>query len=98
MKVTIDLPEIEGFEYTGEYRGPNKGEHYYDEGKQLVAQAARHAACPILKKKAPVYKTYHAFQSDVRFVELKALEAALNLVSFELSGTEDYKALKELIK
>lgn len=26
MKIEIDLPEIEGFEYTGEYRIPVKGE------------------------------------------------------------------------
>lgn len=26
MKVEIDLPEIEGYEYTGEYRGPKCGE------------------------------------------------------------------------
>jgi hypothetical protein len=28
MKVEIELPEIEGFEYTGEFRAPNKGEFY----------------------------------------------------------------------
>lgn len=27
MKVEIDLPEIEGYEYTGDYRKPNPGEH-----------------------------------------------------------------------
>ena len=26
MKITLDLPEIEGYEYTGEYRLPLKGE------------------------------------------------------------------------
>jgi len=27
MKVEVDLPEIEGYEYTGEYREPKKGEY-----------------------------------------------------------------------
>jgi len=27
MKVEIELPEIEGYEYTGEYRVPRKGEY-----------------------------------------------------------------------
>lgn len=30
MKVTIDLPEIEGYEYTGEYRDPRDKESYLD--------------------------------------------------------------------
>ena len=28
MKVEIELPEIEGYEYTGEYRCPKKGEYF----------------------------------------------------------------------
>ncbi len=28
MKVEIDLPEIEGYEYTGEYRSPEHGEAF----------------------------------------------------------------------
>ena len=30
MGVLIDLPEIEGYEYTGEYRCPKEGEYYLD--------------------------------------------------------------------
>ncbi len=29
VKVTLDLPEIEVYEYTGEYRAPKKGEWLY---------------------------------------------------------------------
>ena len=113
MKVEIELQEIEGFEYTGEYRPPVKGEHYYDEGKQLVAQAARHDAHLILKKIAPKYTTIwidrefgngcHWYnvqnhQNRVEFVEIKALEDALSLVTHALKDTDDYKALARLLK
>ena len=30
MKLEIDLPEIEGYEYTGEFRCPKAGEYYLD--------------------------------------------------------------------
>ena len=30
MDVLIDLPEIEGYEYTGEFRCPKAGEYYLD--------------------------------------------------------------------
>jgi len=30
MKIEIELPEIEGFEYTGEYTMPKVGEYYLD--------------------------------------------------------------------
>lgn len=30
MKIEIELPEIEGYEYTGEYRKPKEMEHYVD--------------------------------------------------------------------
>ena len=33
MKILIDLPEIEGFEYTGEYREPKGGEPFMMEGE-----------------------------------------------------------------
>jgi hypothetical protein len=30
IKVEIDLPKVDGYEYTGEYRGPKMGEYYCD--------------------------------------------------------------------
>lgn len=35
MKVEIELPEIEGYEYTGEYRTPRKGEYGYNHATGL---------------------------------------------------------------
>jgi len=35
MKTELDLPEIEGFEYTGEYRKPKAGEFYLGGGKDV---------------------------------------------------------------
>ena len=37
MKVEIDLPEIEGYEYTGEYRCPKAGEYYLDGSGRTVS-------------------------------------------------------------
>ncbi len=39
MKVEIELPEIEGFEYTGEFRYPKQGECFL-EGTSKVSFAA----------------------------------------------------------
>lgn len=38
MKVEIELPEIEGYEYTGEYKSPRKGETFVgDSGGVCIA-------------------------------------------------------------
>ena len=111
MKIEIDLPEIEGYEYTGEFRGPRGGEYF----KNL--KGVDHTNCdvmaeyPILKKKAPDYETI-GFDSDGRvilangskqFVEIKALTDALSLVNFGglAAGGKDsklYITLRALIK
>ena len=51
MKVTIDLPEIEGYEYTGEFRMPKDGERYlsYDNFLSL-SQGINEASHPILER------------------------------------------------
>ena len=57
MKITLDLPEIDGYEYTGEYRKANEGEVF------LMGKFAESNLGPtngdylILKKKEPEYKT-----------------------------------------
>ena len=35
MNVTINLPEFEGFEYTGEYRIPRKGDYWVNGKKPM---------------------------------------------------------------
>jgi hypothetical protein len=61
MKITLDLPEIEGYEYTGEHRQAEAGDYYLEVTNEA---AFRHLNCgktrghyPILKKKAPKYET-----------------------------------------
>jgi len=49
MKVEIDLPEIDGFEYTGEYREPKKGEWYYSGLCAVHAEYSIGCCLPILK-------------------------------------------------
>jgi len=49
MKVEIDLPEIDGFEYTGEYRKPKKGEWYYSGLCAVHAEYSIGCCLPILK-------------------------------------------------
>ena len=57
MKITLDLPDIEGFEYTGEYRTPVKDEYFANgEAAKLATVHACHY--PILKKKEPEYKVF----------------------------------------
>jgi len=49
MKIEIDLPELEGFEYTGEYRKPNDGEYHYCE----VRESAHCDSIRLLHDKTP---------------------------------------------
>jgi len=96
MKVSIELPEAPGFEYTGEYRKPVVGEWFLNVEKvPTKSPTNRGSPYPILKKKE-VY--YHSFLiNEHTYIEKKALEDALGLVVFDLCDTEDYKALKELL-
>jgi hypothetical protein len=61
MKIELDLPEIEGYEYTGEHRQAEAGDYYLEATNQAVFQVASCGKTighyPILKKKAPKYET-----------------------------------------
>ena len=54
MKIEIELPEIEGYKYTGEYRKPKTGEwgHCYKEGKlfRVYSNLGDYRPCHILKE------------------------------------------------
>lgn len=69
MKVEIDLPEIEGYEYTGEYRVPKRGEYYFFKDND-GAWAASGDVCNnhhILRKKrwrAEYYGAYWIIDTD----------------------------------
>ncbi len=87
MKVEIDLQEIEGFEYTSEYRTPKVGEYILIAGSVITAQGHTYEY-PILKKIEPEYKTTSACYTldagiggyQVEFVEIKALEDLLGVL------------------
>ena len=83
MKVELDLPEIEGYEYTGEYRQIENGDYYYRNSSAEYWGISNPSSSLglILKKKAPKYKTtdIHTDNGVIKYVEIKALEDALKL-------------------
>ena len=91
MKITLDLPVIEGYEYTGEYRLPLKGEEVaIDHMHTKVGCSDCSVKYFILKKKAPKYKTITpasylqesgCIDFSAEYVEIKALEDALGLLN-----------------
>ena len=106
MKIELELPEIEGFEYTGEYRAPKKGEWFFDSGEALMETSEDSCEYPILKKIAPKYYSGHSLDDDkgvIKVVEIKALEDALALLSVEsndwtCADNSTRAALRELLK
>ena len=104
MKIELDLPEIEGFEYTGEYRIAEPGEYILIHDYTITAQG-RSSKYPILKKKAPKYKLLSHKQSIkdddvIEYVEIKALEEAVKLIGgriLNFADTRIYDELKSLI-
>ena len=106
MKIELDLPEIEGYEYTGEYRRPKEDEYYKGTVDARQADSDSGSEYPILKKKAPKYLTVPSDGSiyGKQLVEIKALEDALKIISTmdaepNLNSNEipETKALKALI-
>jgi hypothetical protein len=99
MKITLDLPDIEGYEYTGEYRLPLKGEEV------AIGHMHTKVGCSdcsvsyfILKKKEPKYKTTTVDTGHELFeyVEAKALEDALSLVDETNLTAEGYILFNQL--
>ena len=50
VPVTVNLPAIEGYEYTGEYRFPEAGEYYMDRSTVVTCTYNYNAEYPILRK------------------------------------------------
>lgn len=107
MNVLVDLPEIEGFEYTGEYRVPKDGEWFLDGTNNPYKYSGTFemlSPLPIIKKKAPKYKKFKpSYDHSLEYVEIQALIDALELTHInarywkhEHSATR--YLLKELIK
>jgi hypothetical protein len=109
MKIELDLPEIEGYEYTGEYRIVEADDYYLEATNEAVFQPTNcgktRGYYPILKKKAPKYKLLSHKQSIkdddvIEYVEIKALEDALKLMHGRTLNVDDmriYDELKSLI-
>lgn len=109
MNVQIDLPDVSGFEYTGEYRVPKKGEWFLccENLSALEAQGGWTSFRPILKKKAPVYKVtmVDTGRELFKYVEMKALEHAMRIINSmnanpdrEAVDYDSYSPLMDLIK
>jgi len=101
MKVSIDLPEIEGFEYTGEYRKPVIGEWFLNVEKvPTKSLTVRGSPYPILKKKESYY---HSFLiNEHTYIDIKSLGDALNIIEATQPEMSDeqyqlFKTLKELL-
>lgn len=62
MKVELELPEIKGFEYTGEYRAPKYEEWFYNDIHVIRAESDYMAEYPIMR---PVIKWRDARPGDL---------------------------------
>ena len=103
----IELPELDDFEYTGEFRRAKTGEFYLLNNYPMEALPATLNYHPILKKVAPKYKTteIHTDNGMIKYIEIQAIKHAVDLLEnrqnvFHWGDAEKeiYKALKALIK
>jgi len=111
MQIELDLPEIEGYEYTGEYRVAEAMEYFMEELQAVRYSDNRTASdYPILKKKAPKYEVIT--QGDflqlcegrrsgyvdlsARYVEIKAIMSAIYVIEDLATTKEDRQILADL--
>ena len=90
MKIELDLPEIEGFEYTGAYRTAEIGEYVLIHDHVIECQGHSYEY-PILKKKEPKYKLLSHKQSIkdddvIEYVEIKALKDLIKLAQTDIES------------
>jgi hypothetical protein len=104
MKIELDLPEIEGYEYTGEYRNVKEGEAFSEEGSAVVAMLDDDCQYPILKRKAPKYLVIPCDGNiyGKTLVEIKALKdlirlAQINIEDMSNEQCNEWDAIKKLI-
>ena len=79
MKVELELPEVAGYEYTGEYRPFAVGEFYYNENEVHKATWSSSSCYPIMKaikrKEKPKIVIYSWLVSgDVGYTNIVATE------------------------
>ena len=104
MKIEIEMPEIEGHEYTGEYRRSKNGEPYRNSHGNVESCLGGSNCCYfILKKKEPIYRIVGGPDGIGVHVEIRALQDAMEIGQIpaeEMTNSEcvQWIALKELIK
>ena len=89
MKITLDLPDIEGFEIAEgkQPRHVKVGEYCLSmetlEAKQWNGACTSFDNAIVLKKKAPKYQVvkFDMLNKDKSYVEIKALEDAMSLLN-----------------
>ena len=104
MKIELDLPEVPGYEYTGEYRSPKLDEPFKAGAGVRFGSGGMSAEFPILKKKAPKYSVIgegHALFKT--YVEIKALAdlvrlAQTNIEDMSNAQTNEWEEIKQLLK
>ena len=101
----IELPELDGFEYSGEYRKAKHGEFYLCNNFPLQALPATQNHYPILKKVVPKYKTteIHTDNGFIQYVEIQAVKDAIKLsdvYAHDMTNAQcdEWQALEALIK
>jgi hypothetical protein len=108
MKIELDLPEIEGYEYTGEYRTVEAYDYYLEASNEAVFQPPNCGKTighyPILKKKAPKYAILKGAAFEKEYVEKKVVRDLMVIVEqinsgaeFDLTGFANYLEIKELL-
>jgi hypothetical protein len=108
MKIELDLPEIEGFELAEgkQPRMAKAGDYFTDLLGEKMTFKDPHSGYTvekyiILKKKAPKYKVLDSVAFDGVYVEIKALEDAIEIIDSHYNWSADLRAatleLKELL-
>lgn len=71
IDVTLKLPKLDGYEYTGEYREPRKGEYMlYCDNEARLAEDCHSSSYPILRKTTTQYDSVlRAIDTIKQFVE-----------------------------
>ena len=103
MKIAFDLPEIEGFEYTGAYRTAEAGEYILIHDHVIECQGHSYEY-PILKRKAPKYRTevISYKEGKIKMVDIKALKdlvrlAQTNIEDMSNAQTNEWEEIKEIL-
>ena len=102
MKIEIEIEIPEGWDYVG-YDNPRKGDHYISEftGKVEKAEYAYdHRRCFIVKKKAPVRRTFELVGYNkclrVGYFYSVTQDSALNEIKCDLVSVYDRYIWKEI--